>query len=160
MDFIRTEGLETMLKKRVFILLMFTVLLSLTGCGDKKEVPEKQQSEQVDKVEASTVSDSSSNLTNDLLYREYSMGEHFNAGEIVISKELLLSLIEDPKEVIIYRNDKIAQTINYNNEDIRYELTSDGVYGFLLVNETGEYLDITARVQGTSYPDGGVIGLN
>ena len=143
-----------MMKKRVFILLMFTVLLSLTGCGNKNEVPEKQQSEQVDKVEASTVSDSSSNLTNDLLYREYSMGEHFNAGEIMISKELLLSLFEEPKQVVIYCNDKIVQTINYNNEDIRYELTSDGIYGFLLVDETGESLDITAHVQGTSYLDG------
>ncbi len=113
---------------------MFTVSLLLTGCDNKNEVPEKQQSEQVDKVEASTVSDSSSNLTNDLLYREYSMGEHFNAGEVVISKEVLLSLIKEPKEVVVYCNDKIVQTINYNNEDIRYELTSDGVYGFILVN--------------------------
>lgn len=109
-------------------------------------------------AESSKLETTSSNtvLSNDLLYREYSLGEKFNAGEILISKETLLDITKNPDSVIVYFNDEILETISYSDDDIHIDLANDGVYCFVIIDKDGETIDITSQIQGTSYSEGGI----
>ena len=94
--------------------------------------------------------------SDDLVYKEYSLGEKFHSSKIVISKEILLSATKEPDTVIIYFNDEILETIAYDDTDIQMDLSNEGMYYFMVVSKDNEYVDITLQVQGISYSESGV----
>lgn len=97
---------------------------------------------------------------DDLVFREYPFGVKSYACEIMISKETLLNVVKEPKAVVVYFNDELLETINYNNADILIDLADDGIYRFMVVDKDGTSIDITSQIQGTSHSDSGIMFLN
>lgn len=131
------------MRNKLFI--AFTIIiLFIGGCQiNEKEVKAEQSVQET--------MDSTIGVSDDLVYREYSLGEKFYPCEIVISKETLLSSIREPKTLIVYFNDEIRETIDYHDTDIQISLVNEGIYCFMVVNKNNETVDITSQVQGTSY---------
>ena len=55
---------------------------------------------------------------NDLLYREYSLGKRVKAGTATITKADILSACDSPSQIVIFRNNEIWKTLDYQGEDI------------------------------------------
>lgn len=140
------------------LLIVFTMVVLFIGGCQSNEKKEEVVQDANNYAESSKLETTSSNtvLSNDLLYREYSLGEKFNAGEILISKETLLDITKNPDSVIVYFNDEILETISYSDDDIHIDLANDGVYCFVIIDKDGETIDITSQIQGTSYSEGGI----
>lgn len=144
------------MKSKLFIVFSM-VILFISGCriSEKKEEVVQDSNNLVESSELES-SSLDSVLSDNLVYREYSLGEKFNAGEVVISKETLLDITSKPKSVIVYFNDEILETISCNDADIQIGLLNDGVYRFMIMDEEGEVVDITSHIQGISYSEGGI----
>lgn len=144
------------MKSKLFIVFTM-VILFISGCqsNEKKEEVVQEADNYAECSELETTS-SDTVLSGDLLYRKYSLGEKFNAGEILISKETLLDITKNPESVIVYFNDEMLETISYNDDDIHIDLVNAGVYCFMIIDKDGETIDITPQIQGTSYSEGGI----
>ena len=79
------------MKSKLFIVFTMVVLF-ISGCrsSEKKEEVVQDANNYAEYNEELETTSSNTVLSDDLLYREYSLGENFNAGEILISKETLL----------------------------------------------------------------------
>ena len=91
------------------------------------------------------------NIMDDLVYRQYSFGKYFTSGELVITKESILKISNCPKCIIVYFGNKLLETKEFEDDDIKIELIKDGVYWFSLVNQDNKMVDVTDKAQGTSY---------
>ena len=131
------------MKSKLFIVFTMVVLF-ISGCRSSEKKEEVVQ-------DANNYAE-----YNEELYREYSLGENFNAGEILISKETLLDITKNPDSVIVYFNDEMLETISYSDDDIHIDLVNDGVYCFVIIDKDSKTIDITSQIQGTSYPEGGI----
>ena len=145
------------MKSKLFIVFTM-VALFISGCrsSEKKEEVVQDANNYAEYNEELETTSSNTVLSDDLLYREYSLGENFNAGEILISKETLLDITKNPDSVIVYFNDEMLETISYSDDDIHIDLVNDGVYCFVIIDKDGKTIDITSQIQGTSYPEGGI----
>lgn len=127
-------------------------ILTLAKPNEKTANIEQNSKSQIDyNVQEADISDVAA--FDELVYKEYSLGEKFHSGEIVISKETLLNAVKEPKAIIIYFNDKILETIDYNDADIQVNLSNEGMYCFVIVDKDHASIDITSQIQGTSYPE-------
>lgn len=154
------------MRSKLFIVFTMVVLF-ISGCqsSEKKEEVVQDANNYTEEAvqdannysECSELETTSSNtvLSDNLLYREYSLGEKFNAGEILISKETLLDITKNPDSVIVFFNDEMLETISYSDDDIHIDLVNDGVYCFVIIDKDGETIDITPQIQGTSYLEDG-----
>lgn len=138
------------MKNRFFIVAVLT-MLCMSGCQSKEKKEEIYNS--ADAIESSEWDTNSVNtvFSDDLVYKEYSLGEKFDAGEVLISKELLLSITENPESIVVYFNDEMFETFNYNDNDISVDIEKEGTYCFVIIDTNGETTDITSKIQGTSY---------
>src|SRR5699024_128274 len=59
---------------------------------------------------------------NDLLYREYSLGKRVEAGTATITKADILSACDSPSQIVIFRNNEIWKTLDYQGEDITVDI--------------------------------------
>ena len=99
------------MKSKLFIVFTMVVLF-ISGCrsSEKKEEVVQDANNYAEYNEELETTSSNTVLSDDLLYREYSLGENFNAGEILISKETLLDITKNPDSVIVYFNDEMLET--------------------------------------------------
>lgn len=147
------------MKINVIIILITLIAFTISGCKkENAENIEKNITSQINynEQEADVLDVSAS---NNLVYREYSMGEKFHPGEVIISREKLLDTVNEPKTIVIYFNDKIIETIDYNNTDIQVNLDNEGMYCFVVIDEDNISTDVTSHVQGTSYLEDGTVYL-
>lgn len=135
--------------RKKYLLFFILVTISISGCqvNDKTEQDSKNQIEYF----GQETNDSVVEAFDGLVYKEYSRGAKFHSGEIVISKETLLNATKEPKAVVVYYNDKLLETIDYNNADIQFNLAKEGMYCFELVDNDNNTMDFTSQIQGTSY---------
>lgn len=138
------------------IIVFIIVVLSISGCQTNEEKVEMKENSK-EPVDYNTQETNATDITvcDDLVYKEYSLGEKFHSGEITISKETILSATKEPRTVVVYFNDEIYEAIDYNGADIQIDLTNHGMYCFMIVNKDNESVDITSQVQGTSYSESG-----
>lgn len=137
-------------------------LIFLSGCqaGADLEVSSQLLSE-VSAQEAQTSASSSRNeprsvrenttqtenaFYNDLLYREYSMGKRVEAGTAIITKADILSASDSPSQIVIFRNNEIWKTLDYQGEDIKVDIPEDGNYCYMVADENKALWDITELV--------------
>ena len=139
------------MKSKLFIVFTMVVLF-ISGCrsSEKKEEVVQDANNYAEYNEELETTSSNTVLSDDLLYREYSL------GEILISKETLLDITKNPDSVIVYFNDEMLETISYSDDDIHIDLVNDGVYCFVIIDKDSKTIDITSQIQGTSYPEGGI----
>lgn len=144
------------MKNRFFIVAVLT-MLCMNGCQSEEKKEAIYNS--ADAIESSEWNTNSVNtvFSDDLVYKEYSLGEKFDAGEVLISKELLLSITENPESIVVYFNDKMFETFNYNDNDISVDIEKEGTYSFVIIDTNGETTDITSKIQGTSYLDKNIV---
>ena len=83
---------------------------------------------------------------NDLLYREYSLGKRVEAGTATITKADILSACDSPSQIVIFRNNEIWKTLDYQGEDITVNIPEDGNYCYMVADENKALLDITELV--------------
>lgn len=83
---------------------------------------------------------------NDLLYREYSLGKRTEAGTATITKADILSACDSPSQIVIFRNNEIWKTLDYQGEDIKVNIPEDGNYCYMVADENKALWDITELV--------------
>ena len=83
---------------------------------------------------------------NDLLYREYSLGKRVEAGTATITKADILSACDSPSQIVIFRNNEIWKTLDYQGEDITVDIPEDGNYCYMVADENKALWDITELV--------------
>lgn len=120
-------------------------LVFLSGC-QAVSVPEVS-SQPISEVSARENTTQSENaFYNDLLYREYSLGERVEAGTATITKADILSASDSPSQIVIFRDNEIWKTLDYQGEDIKLELPEDGTYCYMVADENKKLQDITELV--------------
>ena len=120
-------------------------LIFLSGC-QAAAVPEVS-SQPISEVSARENTTQSENaFYNDLLYREYSLGERVEAGTATITKADILSASDSPSQIVIFRDNEIWKTLDYQGEDIKLELPEDGTYCYMVADENKKLQDITELV--------------
>lgn len=84
------------MKSKLFIVFTMVVLF-ISGCrsSEKKEEVVQDANNYAEYNEELETTSSNTVLSDDLLYREYSLGENFNAGEI-FSGDILVSRLPEP----------------------------------------------------------------
>ena len=114
--------------------------------GQAAAVPEVS-SQPISEVSARENTTQSENaFYNDLLYREYSLGERVEAGTATITKADILSASDSPSQIVIFRDNEIWKTLDYQGEDIKLELPEDGTYCYMVADENKKLQDITELV--------------
>ena len=99
--------------------------------------------------------------SDDLVYREYSSGEHLEKGyEILIEQDKIIGEVENMQNVVVVLNGKIYKEISFDNNDIEFTLEKSGNYVFLAIDSDGNSVDITQLVKVNISADGGAILLN
>ena len=83
---------------------------------------------------------------NDLLYREYSLGKRVEAGTATITKADILSACDSPSQIVIFRNNEIWKTLDYQGEDMKVDIPEDGNYCYMVADENKALWDITELV--------------
>ena len=83
---------------------------------------------------------------NDLLYREYSLGKRVKAGTATITKADILSACDSPSQIVIFRNNEIWKTLDYQGEDITVDIPEDGNYCYMVADENKALWYITELV--------------
>ena len=125
--------------------LLVSSLVFLSGC-QAAAVPEVS-SQPISEVSARENTTQSENaFYNDLLYREYSLGERVEAGTAPITKADILSASDSPSQIVIFRDNEIWKTLDYQGEDIKLELPEDGTYCYMVADENKKLQDITELV--------------
>ena len=107
--------------------LLVSSLVFLSGC-QAAAVPEVS-SQPISEVSARENTTQSENaFYNDLLYREYSLGERVEAGTATITKADILSASDSPSQIVIFR------------------VPEDGTYCYMVADENKKLQDITELV--------------
>ncbi|HJD40638.1 MAG TPA: hypothetical protein H9913_11485 [Candidatus Blautia stercoripullorum] len=83
---------------------------------------------------------------NDLLYREYSLGKRVEAGTATITKADILSASDAPSQIVIFRDNAIWKTLDYQGEDIKVDIPEDGNYCYMVADANKALWDITELV--------------
>ena len=74
------------------------------------------------------------------------MGERVEAGTATITKADILSASDSPSQIVIFRDNEIWKTLDYQGEDIKLELPEDGTYCYMVADENKKLQDITELV--------------
>lgn len=149
------------MKNKIWFLAVFVTLsLVANGCRTNEIKEDKGQDfENLIEQRQTETTASDSVDSDDLVYKQYMLGEKFHAGEVIISKEILTNATEEPENIIVYFNDEVIEKIEYKDTDVQINLVDDGIYCFMVTGKDSEKVDITSQVQGISYSDGGLTYL-
>ena len=74
------------------------------------------------------------------------MGKRVEAGTATITKADILSACDSPSQIVIFRNNEIWKTLDYQGEDITVNIPEDGNYCYMVADENKALLDITELV--------------
>ena len=74
------------------------------------------------------------------------MGKRVEAGTATITKADILSDCDSPSQIVIFRNNEIWKTLDYQGEDITVNIPEDGNYCYMVADENKALLDITELV--------------
>lgn len=85
------------------------------------------------------------NVGQNLLYREYSIGQHYSKGEIKIDTSLITQNITGTEKILVFFNDKPYTEVNVS-DSIVIKLDNAGYYAFYLKDINGEWYDISYAV--------------
>lgn len=152
------------MKKTTFpsLVLFAGALVFLSGCQTGSDLeassrPISEVSVQDTRAPASSVqykphpvrentTQTENTVYNDLLYREYSLGKRVEAGTATITKADILSACDSPSQIVIFRNNEIWKTLDYQGEDITVDIPEDGNYCYMVADENKALWDITELV--------------
>lgn len=85
------------------------------------------------------------NVGENLLYREYSIGQPYSKGEIKIDTSLIIQNITGAEKILVFFNDKPYTEVNIS-DSIFIKLDNAGYYAFYLEDINGEWYDISYAV--------------
>lgn len=131
-------------------LLVVISILGLSACTSKNVSADNIENSVNSKIEKKTQENSNEKHENSnqeivLLYREYQIGSHMEAGDIMISKEVIEETTDNPEAIIIFYNDTILKTIPYEGEELSFHLEKAGWYCFAVLEEN-QMIDISEKV--------------
>ena len=63
------------------------------------------------------------------------MGKRVEAGTATITKADILSACDSPSQIVIFRNNEIWKTLDYQGEDITVDIPEDGNYCYMVADE-------------------------
>lgn len=148
----RGDGIMTDSKRRYIIATVGSLcILLLSACTSNNvsadNTENKNISENGKNISETIVENVTSNDKQecDLLYRQYKIGSHMGTGNVIISKETIEEVANNPEAIIIFYNDRILKTMPYEGEELLFHLEKAGWYCFAIL-EGNQMVDISGKV--------------
>lgn len=143
--------------RRIILLAMGVIfILGLYGCSTqnmsadpetKKQEEDTSLSKNIKNQPSDVEEKNQKDHINDLLFRKYNIGYSMPEGNIIIKKDEVLKITSNQEAVIVvFYNDQILETLQFEGEDLSYEIEKGGHYCFFVLNSDKTLTDISDAV--------------